>query len=59
MPINHSDKTPTGQALTNLNEDLTQELLHLILQELRISNAYNAIMHDETITSEDLEDEYN
>ena len=58
MAINTSSTT-AGQALNNLNQDLTQELLLLILQELRISNAYNAIMHDEAITSEDLDDEHN
>ena len=37
----------------------TNHLLNEILNELRIMNAYNAITHDEVLTTEDLEDEHN
>jgi len=40
------------------NELTTEELLKLILIELKISNEYNARMHEEKITHEDIDNEH-
>jgi len=58
MSINLSKSSrPDTTGIDSILE--SNHLLVLILNELRIMNAYNAMAHDEVLTTEDLEDEHN
>jgi len=58
MSVNLQSNVPLDQ--TDLNGTAeTNNLLKLILIELRIMNAYNSVAHDEVLTEEDIEDEHN
>lgn len=60
MAINLNDKINSDESNKALEAALrTNELLTLILQELQVMNGYNAELHDEPLTIEDIEDEYN